>query len=429
MSERIYSAMILKNKKDDLSQKSLSLSKFNSTESRIKFKQNQDYFALLTQIKNKKIKLGTPPTLFHYFVKKSAQKSINIRLNYLSKENQTSLYTEKGNNKKNISFQRTSINASYKEQNINLYDNIKSETPKVPINRIFKLKEDKKVATKQIVKKKYIPMERRDSYKNFINKMNQYNYMNYSNSNSDFVHKIKTELYINQGNEKEKKEKKRNAQYMQYLRDKLEEEKEINDKVFSPSLELERIRKRIKSILLKEIAEKPEAFFNIFENRINFLQDSYKPPNIKNNLLNAKYKDLYGYKHLFGLESFNRISKNTLNNLAKAKIRIQREKELKMNFLNEKSKIKDKYQYYKKLSKKDIYNSKEEIEKIIYKNYYITPDDWERMLKNEENLENNDNIDEFKNYFEDKYEADREVSIPDSKLKKCVFELFENKYS
>ena len=400
MSERIYSAMILKNKKDDLSQKSLSLSKFNSTESRIKFKQNQDYFALLTQIKNKKIKLGTPPTLFHYFVKKSAQKSINIRLNYLSKENQTSLYTEKGNNKKNISFQRTSINASYKEQNINLYDNIKSETPKVPINRIFKLKEDKKVATKQIVKKKYIPMERRDSYKNFINKMNQYNYMNYSNSNSDFVHKIKTELYINQGNEKEKKEKKRNAQYMQYLRDKLEEEKEINDKVFSPSLELERIRKRIKSILLKEIAEKPEAFFNIFENRINFLQDSYKPPNIKNNLLNAKYKDLYGYKHLFGLESFNRISKNTLNNLAKAKIRIQREKELKMNFLNEKSKIKDKYQYYKKLSKKDIYNSKEEIEKIIYKNY-----------------------------FEDKYEADREVSIPDSKLKKCVFELFENKYS
>jgi len=72
---------------------------------------------------------------------------------------------------------------------------------------------------------------------------------------------------------------------LQYLRDKLEEEKEINDKVFYPSLELERIKKKIKSILLKEIAEKPEAFFDIFENRINFLQDSYKPPNIKNNLI------------------------------------------------------------------------------------------------------------------------------------------------
>ena len=429
MSKRISSAMVLKNKKDNLSQKSLSLSKFNSTESRIKFNPNQDYFALLTQIKNKKIKLGTPPTLFHYFVKKSAQKSINIRLNYLSKENQTSLYTEKANNKKDISFPRTSINTSIREKNFNLLENIRTETPKVPINRIFKLKEDKKVAIKHIVKKKYIPMERRDSYKNFINKMNQYNLMKYSNSNSEFVHKLKSEIYITQGNEKEKKLKKRNDQYMQYLRDKFEEEKEINDKVFYPSLELERIKKKIKSILLKEIAEKPEAFFNIFENRINFLQDSYKPPNIKNNLINAKYKDLYGYKQLFGLESFNRISKNTLNNLAKAKIRIQREKEFKLNFLNEKGKIKDKYQYYKKLSKKDIYNSKEEIEKIIYKDYYITQDDWERILKNEESLENNDNMDDFKNYFEDKYETDREVFIPDSKLKKCVFNLFENENS
>ena len=426
MSKRISSAMVLKNKKDNLSQKSLSLSKFNSTESRIKLNPNQDYFALLTQTKNKKIKLGTPPTLFHNFIKKSAQKSINMRLNYLSKENQTSLYTEKANNKKDISFPRTSINTSHREKKFNFFDGIRSETPKVLINRIFKLKEDKKVSIKQIFQKKYIPMERRDSYKNFIKKMNKYNYMKYLNSNSSFVHKLKTEIYITQGNKKEKRDKKRSDQYMQYLRDKVEEEKEINDKVFYPSLELDRIRKKIKSILLKEIAEKPEAFFNIFENRINFLQDSYKPPNIKNNLLNAKYKDVYGYKQLYGLQSFNRISKNTLNNLANAKIRIQREKEFKMNFLKEKGKIKDKYQYYKKLSKKDIYNSKEEIEKIIYKDYYITQDDWERILKNEENLENDDNMDDFKNYFEDKYEADREVFIPDLKLKKCVLELFEN---
>jgi hypothetical protein len=253
--------------------------------------------------------------------------------------------------------------------------------------------------------------------------------MKYSNSNSDYVHKLKTEIYITQGNEKEKREKKRNDKYVQYLRDKMEEEKEINDKVFYPSIELAKLNKKIKSILLKEIAEKPEAFFDIFENRINFLQDSYKPPNIKNNLINSKYKDLYGYDHLFGLESFNRISKNTLNNLSKAKIRVQREKELKMNFLNEKGKIKNKYQYYKKLSKDDIYNSKEEIEKIIYKNYYLKPEDWERILRNEESLENNDNMDEFRNYFQDKYETDRAVFIPDARLKKCIFQLFENKNS
>ena len=50
---------------------------------------------------------------------------------------------------------------------------------------------------KQLIKKKYTPMERRDSYKNFINKMKQYTYMKYSNSNSDFVHKIKTEIFQN----------------------------------------------------------------------------------------------------------------------------------------------------------------------------------------------------------------------------------------
>ena len=427
MSKRIYSAMILKKKNENSSPKSSSLSKFNSTEGRIKFNPNQDYFSLVTQIKKGKKDLGTPPTLFHYLIKKKAQNSINIRLNYQSKENQTSLFTDKALTQKNKSFLRTSINTSFKENNLNLVNNKRNETPKILINRIFKLKEEKKFAIKQLIKKKYTPMERRDSYKNFINKMKQYTYMKYSNSNSDFVHKIKTEIYITQGNEKEKREKKRNAQYLQYLRDKLEEEKEINDKVFYPSLELERIKKKIKSILLKEIAEKPEAFFDIFENRINFLQDSYKPPNIKNNLINSKYKNMYGYSHLFGLGSFNRISKNTLNNLAKAKIRVQREKEFKMNFLNEKGKIKDKYQYYKKLSKKDIYNSKEEIEKIIYKNYYINQDDWDRIFKNEDDLENNE--DEFKNYFEDKYESERGIFIPDSKLKYCVYHLFENESS
>jgi len=46
-------------------------------------------------------------------------------------------------------------------------------------------------------------MESTDSYKKFINKMNLNNYMKYSNSNSDYAHKIKTELYITQANERE----------------------------------------------------------------------------------------------------------------------------------------------------------------------------------------------------------------------------------
>ena len=425
MKKRIPSALVQNSKKKNFSQKSLSLSKFNSTESQIKANPKNDYFSLLTQVKNQNIKLGTPPTLFHYFIKKNAQKSLNIRLSYLARrESQTSLLTDNlnTNNPKNISIPKATFNFSFKNQNIN--NNNKTETPEVPVNKLLKLKKDKKVTARPLTTKKYIPIERRESYKDYVNKMNQYTYMQYSNSNSDFVHQIKTEIYLTQGNEKEKREKRRNDKYLQYLRDKLEEKKEREDKVFYPSLEFEKLKKKIKAILLKEAEEKPEAFFNIFENKINFLEDTYKPPNIKNNLINNKYKDLYGYDQLFGLSCMNRMSKNTLKNLSKAKVRVQREKEIKLNFLREKDKIKKKYFYYKKLSKKDIYNSKEEIEQMIYKKYYIKQEDWDRILKEEQKMLNDDNMADYQNYFDDKYENNREVCIPDERIRKICFSMF-----
>jgi hypothetical protein len=121
------------------------------------------------------------------------------------------------------------------------------------------------------------------------------------------------------------------------------------------------------------------------------------------------------------------MSKNTLKNLSKAKIRAQREKEIKLNFLREKDKIKKKYIYYKKLSKKDIYNSKDEIEQIIYKDYYIKQEDWDRILKEEQNILNDDNMAEYENYFGDKYESNREVFIPDERIKKLCFSMVEYK--
>ena len=428
MKKRIPSAGVPKYKQKNFSQKSLSLSKFNSTETQIKSNQKNDYFALLTQVKNKKVKLGTSPALFHYFVKKDAQRSLNIRLSYLAKrESQTSLLTENlnNNNKKNSSIPKASFILSIKDKNI--VNNRKIETPEMPVNKILKLQRSKKAMIRPLTTKKYVPMERRDSYKDFINKMNQYNYIQYTNSNSDWAHKIKTEIYLTQENEKEKRDKRRNDKYLKYLRDQLEEKKEREDKVFFPSLELEKLKKKIRTILLKEAEEKPEAFFNIFVNKINFLEDTYKPPNIKNNLINNKYKDLYGYDQLFGLSSMNRMSKNTLKNLSKAKIRAQREKEIKLNFLREKDKIKKKYIYYKKLSKKDIYNSKDEIEQIIYKDYYIKQEDWDRILKEEQNILNDDNMAEYENYFGDKYESNREVFIPDERIKKLCFSMVEYK--
>ena len=44
----------------------------------------------------------------------------------------------------------------------------------MPVNKILKLQRSKKAMIRPLTTKKYVPMERRDSYKNFINKMNQY---------------------------------------------------------------------------------------------------------------------------------------------------------------------------------------------------------------------------------------------------------------
>ena len=420
---RISSAFISKYKNQNLSQNSLSLSKLNTTESKIKSYPKKDYFAILTQIKNQNINLATSPTLFHYFIKKNAQKSINIRLSHLAKlESKESLLTEP-NTTKNISFRKTSFNKSFRDKY--LKNNIEMEIHKLPVNKVLKLKKDK-IIFKPLEEKKYIPMERRDSYTKFINKMKKVNYFKYENSNSGFAHDKKTEIYLNLENEKEKLEKKRNEKYMQILRDKFEEGKENDDKVIPPSLEIEKLKKTIRAILLKDSEEQPEEFFNDYVNKVNFIKDGYKPPNIKNNLINHKYKDLYGFEKIYGLRCLNRISKNTLNNLAKAKIRAQREKEFKLNYLKEKGKITKKYLFYKKLASNDIYNSKEEIEKIIYKDYYIKPEDLVRILKKDTTVENDEENIEHKNYFEDKYEKFYKVFIPEPKLRRCVLHNFIN---
>lgn len=424
MKKRVLSAFPKKIINENSFKKSLSLSKYNSTESKTRLYPKNDYFDLLTQIKNKNIMLGTPPTLFHQFIKKTVENSLKKKLNKTLKyKTQDSLLTtENTNDIRSASNNKSNNILTYQGNNQFIFSNKINETPKTPLNIILKIKKEKKNFIKTNFKKKYIPMERRDSYKNVIEKMNKYNYMKYSSSNSNYAHRVNTEIYITQENIKEKKENNRNKKYLQYLRDKFEDEKEVKDKVYYPSLELEKIKKKIRTILLKQHEEEPEEFFKIYVNQVNFLQDNYKVPNIKNNLLNIKYKDIYGYDNLFGLKSFNRMTNNIVDNLSRLKIRKQREKEEKMNFLFQKGEITKRYLYFKKLSKKGIYNSKEEIEKIIYKNFYLEDDDWERILENK-NIDDND-LEAFKNYFEDKYEK-RIVSVPDKKTKKYFYQFLD----
>ena len=94
---------------------------------------------------------------------------------------------------------------------------------------------------------------------------------------------------------------------------------------------------------------------------------------------------------------------------------MQRERDEKIKFLMEKNKIKNKYLFYKKLSTNKIYNSKAEIEKIIYKNYYLKNDDDKIPEKETETL---DQIFENENYFENKCDN---ITIANPKLRNFFF--------
>ena len=419
MNERFLTTFYPKIKKSSITQKFQTISKLDLTGKKNITK--IDYFDVLSQIKMKK-KYLEKATLFHNFVfNNNIQRQNILRQKLINQNTQTALITETTYDKKNISNKKISENTDSL-----IYPKFmrrrRIETPKRKklINRIIKFEEENKEIKKIKLSKKKTPIELRSNYKELVEKIKHFNFVNkYSNCNTDYAHNIRSKYYIDSVNESLKLEKKRNDKYLKKEREKMELEKELRDEVFYPSLDLQKISKQIKLILgnenkFNQIKNK-EKFFDSFENRINFCFDNYKPPNIKNNLVKIKIEDIKKDK---SLNFINRIGNSAINYLSNERVKFQRERDDKKKFLIEKNKIKKKYGYYKKLSSSFIYNSKEEIEKIIFKNFYS---------KNEDDLapEKNLTFDEFfekKNYFEDKYEKFEKVCICEPKLRKFFFD-------
>ena len=421
MNERFLTTFYPKIKKSSITQKFQTISKLDSTGKKNITK--IDYFDVLSQIKMKK-KYLEKATLFHNFVfNNNIQRQNILRQKLINQNTQTALITETTYDKKNISNKRISENTDSL-----IYPKFmrrrRIETPKRKklINRIIKFEEENKEIKKIKLSKKKTPIELRSNYKELVEKIKHFNFVNkYSNCNTDYAHNIRSKYYIDSVNESLKLEKKRNDKYLKKEKEKMELEKELRDKVFYPSLELQKISKQIKFILgnknkFNQVGKR-EKFFDKFENRINFIYDNFKPPNIKNNLVKIILEDIKEDKKL---NLINRIGNSALNYLSNIKVKFQREKDDKIKFLIEKNKIKKKYGYYKKLSSIFIYNSKEEIEKIIYKNYYLKNDGDEIISENK-----NMTFEEFfenKNYFEDKYEKFENVCICEPKLRNFFFD-------
>ena len=271
------------------------------------------------------------------------------------------------------------------------------------------------------------PIKITHNYKYYLNKVNIINFRQFSNAKTEFAHKIRSEFFLNKFDETSKKENLRNKKFLLMEKERIENEKELRDKVYYPSLDLQKISKQIKLILANEYKfnqlEIHEQFFDSYTNRINFLFDNFKPPYIKNNLIKIKYDKTNYENNYFEWKWMNALGINALNYLSLAKIKIQRENDERRKFLREKNKIKNRYIYYKKLSTNNIYNSKSQIEKIIYKKYYAQNDENKNAEKENESF---DEGLENKDYFTNKIEKYDMINIAGQKCRNFIFNYFNN---
>ena len=423
MNDNVLTTFYPPIKKSTINTKVNLLSKSNLAEKINKSK--HDYFDILAQIKAKKKHIGNS-TLFHNYL---FNNNISLKHHFLKNQKaktQTALITEPFFEKKKLSRKKIeknmtfSLNSNTNKTKLFLKQNL-SATRK-PINKIIKFDEEKKIIRKIQLSKRRKPIELSKDYKDHIQKMNKSNFLDHINSKTEYGHNIRTNFLVSKVNNSLEKEKKINDKYLKIEKEKIEIEKELRDKVPYPSLEFLKLSKRLRQIISQEKIENREHFFDYFPNRVNFLFDNFKPPSIKNNLTKITFDDMYNDKNL---NLINRAGNLAINYLSNKTVKIQREKDEKNMFLKEKDKITKKYFYYKKLSNDHIYNSKEEIEKIIYKDYYLKKED--DFSKCEDDISELDENFEKRNYFEIKIGKLGNVCIADPKLRKYLFDILNIK--
>ena len=424
MNERTLTIFYPKIKRNINGHKKGTITKLNLTnQSHIS---NIDFIDVLSQIKSKKNNIGNY-SLYQKFNNKQKKSDLRYKLFNKYSQTQTALITEANYERKKFDklSKNTMYSNSYKKNRLILNKNL--STPKKLLNKIIKFEEEKKVAKKIKLIKRRIPIQFTNSYQNFVKKMSEINFTKFTNSQTDYAHNIRASFFLDKVNESIKNEINKNKVYLEKEKEKIEDEKELRDEVFCPSLDLQKISKEIKLILGKEhkfnqFSKIREKFFDNFVNRVNFLYDNFKPPNIKNNLTRIIYEDMKNEKKL---SLINRIGNSAINYLSHVTVKLQREKDEKVKFLIEKNKIKKKYNYYRKLSSSNIYNSKEEIEKLIYKDYYTKKED--DLLSGKENIIFDD-VFEKKNYFENKIEKFNDVNLSDERSRRFVFDNLNIKF-
>ena len=353
--------------------------------------------------------------------------------NYIMK-NSSSLPTFKSqNNNKNSKNILYSAKINKKEE--------EDDTPSLKyLGSLIKFKKTKNNFLKNN-KKKIIPQEKRQDYIDYINKKRKI-FFNI-NSTSQYVHE-KNVNYLIHTLKKTKSYKILQPNYILKARNPKEEMTEMRDKVPNLPFNTQKLIEQIRNLFSQDYkfnySQFNETFYNDFENKVNFIEDIYRVPIFKNNLV----KIILNKNESLGFEEWkniNVINSTTWNYLNRLKRKLQREKDEKLKREKElelKRKEEEELIFIKnKNQSKEEENVKEEIsdneddknKKIVkeeenYSNIMINIEKEEKLK-----LQQYEDLYIIEEYFlhKNNYNNDN-VSIATDKLRYLFFHVNENIY-
>ena len=217
--------------------------------------------------------------------------------------------------------------------------------------------------------------------------------------NSQKFHEIKSNFLISKGMENDKITMKKIQNAFKEERSP-EEIEECYDNFFNEDIKIKKLRKLVLDFLqakdnrLNQVQIEKNVFFLLFENRVNFIFDSYKVPNIKNHFIDLSNK-------LLRINNYPNIIDNGIREyLNIRKFTIQRNEDIKFNKnINYETNIKLK----KKVNKKDDTYEKD------------------NFLRFQEEEDNNTKIYELDSFFIHKYTRYPMVHITGPKIRNLIY--------
>ena len=259
------------------------------------------------------------------------------------------------------------------------------------LGSLIKFKKTKENLNKNL-KKKIIPQEQRKEYFDFVNKRR--NILFSPRSTSSYVHEKSSDFFI-YSIKKTKFYQLLQPGYLMKSQNQKEEIIEMRDIVSNIDFNTQKMLRQIRNLFSQDFKFNyirfNDDFYDNFENKINFIEDIYRVPIFKNNLV----KVILNKDKTRGFEEWkniNVINNTTWNYLNRLKRKLQKEKDEKSKREKElESKKKEEELYY--ISKKKRKKTEKETEKDNdgIKESNISQketDNNKKIIKEEENYNN-----------------------------------------